>query len=90
MKVKFYNGPKVTSVNPTYGVTKNPKGLPIDITGENFDCPNGDCTKIRVRFQNQRGDEIFEDGTKNGAMITCNIPKYPAPETLNVDVSMNG
>jgi hypothetical protein len=24
--LEFYNGPKVTSVSPTYGVTKNPKG----------------------------------------------------------------
>jgi hypothetical protein len=23
--IQFYAGPKVTSVNPTYGVTKNPK-----------------------------------------------------------------
>lgn len=27
--VTFYNGPRVTSVNPTYGVVKNPKGLNI-------------------------------------------------------------
>jgi hypothetical protein len=25
--IEFYNGPKVTSVSPSYGVTKNPKGL---------------------------------------------------------------
>jgi hypothetical protein len=49
-KVKFYNGPRVTSVNPTYGVTKNPKGTKIDVAGDNFDCPNADCKKIRVRF----------------------------------------
>jgi hypothetical protein len=24
--LEFYNGPKVTAVSPTYGVTKNPKG----------------------------------------------------------------
>lgn len=34
--IKFYNGPKVTSVNPTYGVTKNPKGYKIEISGDNF------------------------------------------------------
>lgn len=30
-KIKFYNGPKITSVSPTYGVTKNPKGLKLTI-----------------------------------------------------------
>lgn len=89
-KVKFYPGPRVTAVSPTYGVTKNPKGLSITISGENFDCPNSDCTKIKVRFQNERGDWIFEEGAKISNTITAKIPKYPAPETLDVDVSMNG
>ena len=43
-KIKFYNGPKVNAVNPTYGVTKNPKNLKLTIIGENFDCPNNDCS----------------------------------------------
>jgi len=34
--VKFYNGPRVTSVNPTYGVTKNPKNLNLEVIGDNF------------------------------------------------------
>jgi len=38
-RVQFYNGPRVTAVNPTYGVTKNPRGLNIAITGNNFVCP---------------------------------------------------
>jgi hypothetical protein len=61
-KVRFYNGPKVTSISPTYGETKNPKGSKLDISGDNFLCPNSDCTKIKVRFQNERGDNIFEEG----------------------------
>ena len=32
----FYNGPRVTSVDPTYGVTKNPKGTILHVKGENF------------------------------------------------------
>jgi hypothetical protein len=89
-KVRFFNGPKVTSVNPTYGVTKNPKNSTIDIIGENFECPNNDCSKIKVRWTNDKGDTIIMDGTKKGSMINCTIPRYPAPETLNVDISMNG
>jgi hypothetical protein len=57
--IEFYNGPKVTSVSPTYGVTKNPKGTNLQISGDNFACPKDDCRNIRVRFRNRNGDEIF-------------------------------
>jgi hypothetical protein len=88
--VKFYNGPKVTAVNPTYGETKNPRGLNLTIYGDNFECPNGDCKHIKVRFTNDRGDHIFEDGSMFAdRTVTCVIPRYPAPETLAVDVSFN-
>jgi len=89
--VKFYNGPRVTEVNPTYGVTKNPKGLTLEVKGQNFECPNKDCGRIKVRFTNAKGDEIYSDGklSESLSVITL-IPKYPAPETLDVDVSFNG
>ena len=88
--VKFYNGPRVTAVSPASGATKNPHNVPMEITGDNFACPNNDCSKIKVRFTNAKGDQIFVDGrlSDNGAVV-CPIPKYPAPETLNVDVSFN-
>lgn len=88
--IKFFNGPKVTSVSPNSGVTKNPKKLNLTIIGENFECPGNDCSRIKVRFTNDKGDEIFVDGFKNESNIVCKIPTYPAPETLFVDVSMNG
>lgn len=91
--LRYYSGPKVTSVFPTYGVTKNPHGLDLDVRGENFACPNGDCSRIRVRFTNDQGDKIDVVGKSetdnDGVKVTCKIPKYPAPETLLVDVSFN-
>lgn len=90
-EIKFYNGPRVTSVSPTYGVTKNPKNLPIEISGENFECPNNDCSKTKVRFTNKKGDRIYMDAVMTQQKtVMCPIPKYPAPETLDVDVSFNG
>jgi len=71
-------------------VTKNPKDLNLTIIGENFDCPAGDCSKIKVRMTNYKGDKIYQDGQKVGNNIVTTIPKYPSPETLKVDVSMNG
>jgi len=44
-----------------------------------------------VRFTNERGDKIFEDAIMRAdGAVECKIPKYPAPETLDVDVSFNG
>ena len=88
--LKFYNGPRVTSVNPSFGVTKNPRNQKMEIQGENFVCPNSDCSKLKVKFTNFEGREILEDGqmTETGSIV-CDIPKYPAPETLDVDVSFN-
>jgi len=90
-EVHFYPGPRVTSVNPTYGVTKNPKKQVLEVSGDNFECPDHDCSKIKVRFTNKAGDEIFVNGEYTTAgTVRCQIPAYPAPETLNVDVSFNG
>ena len=88
--VKFYNGPRVTAVNPTFGVTKNPRNQKLEISGENFQCPSGDCSKIKVRFTNFQGHKIFMNGrmSETGSVF-CDIPKYPAPETLDVDVTFN-
>ena len=93
----YFNGPRVTQVEPAYGVTKNPDNHDITIMGENFECPPSelnpeeeDCSKVRVRFTNKYGDEIFMDGHKTAAgAIKCPIPKYPSPETLDVDITMN-
>ena len=89
--VVFYDGPRVTAISPTQGVTKNPKNLKLLITGDNFKCPNNDCSKLKVRFMNQNKDKIIVKGrmTDSNAVI-CDIPKYPSPETLDVDVAFNG
>jgi hypothetical protein len=62
----------------------------LTISGENLECPNGDCSRIKVRFTNDKGDQIFVDGEKDGSNIKCKIPTYPSPETLYVDISING
>ena len=43
-----------------------------------------------MRFTNYLGDRIEIPGklTESGNVV-CDIPKYPAPETLKVDVSFN-
>lgn len=87
----MYSGPHVTHVSPQFGVTKNPKGTILDISGDNFACPGSDCSKIGVRFTNYKGDQIFVKGKMSSSgTIQCTEPEYPSPETLTVDVSFNG
>lgn len=72
-------------------MTKNPKNLKMSIFGDNFACPENDCSRIKVRFMNKDKDSIIVEGhmTESNSVV-CDIPKYPAPETLDVDVSFNG
>jgi hypothetical protein len=50
-------------VDPTNGVTKNPRDQKMEIFGDNFACPNGNCEDIKVRFtHSQNGDVIYMDG----------------------------
>jgi hypothetical protein len=63
--VQLYTGPKVTAVTPSQGVTKNPRNLTVAVTGENFKCPNDDCSKVKVRFRNKDMDEIIVNGHYN-------------------------
>ena len=62
----------------------------MSIFGDNFACPENDCSRIKVRFMNKDKDSIIVEGhmTESNSVI-CDIPKYPAPETLDVDVSFN-
>lgn len=44
-----------------------------------------------MRFRNKDRDDIIVKGQYTGAgAVVCEIPKYPAPETLDVDVAFNG
>ena len=85
----LFNGAKVTSVEPTFGVTKNPNKTPLIVRGTNFNCP-GDCNHIKVRFTNKNGDRIITKGHMEGNEVHCIYPEYPSPETLDVDISFNG
>lgn len=89
--VELFTGPRVTAVDPTFGVTKNPKGSKVHVLGENFECNNGDCSHIKVRFTTKNGDRIVVAGEfVSSSQVNCQYPEYPSPETLDVDISMNG
>jgi hypothetical protein len=62
----------------------------IHVRGDNFACPGNDCSHIKVRFTNKNGDRIIIAGHFSGGEVTAVYPEYPAPETLDVDISFNG
>jgi hypothetical protein len=78
------------SVDPIYGVTKNPKKTILHVKGENFICPDNDCSRIVVRFTNKNGDRIVVKGRFANGEVETIYPEYPSPETLDVDISFNG
>ena len=86
-------GARVTDCDPKFGVTKNPHGTKLKLIGEQFECTPGPggCGQIKVRFTNKNGDQIVISGEHiSNEELQCVYPEYPSPETLTIDVTMNG
>ena len=89
--VELESGAKVNAVDPVFGVTKNPHQSKVKLIGENFVCPPGGCTHLKVRFTTKNGDRIVVNGEhESDTVVHAEYPQYPSPETLTIDISMNG
>ena len=78
-------------MNPEYGPVKNPDNINLTLTGSNFVCPAGDCSKLLVKFFDQQNNKITVPGFLVGSnSVVCTIPKYTKPDVLRVEVSFNG
>jgi len=61
------------------------------LTGSDFICPAGDCSKLFVKFFDKNQNKITVPGTLvNSNQVMCAIPKYTKPDVLRVEVSFNG
>lgn len=86
----YYNAPRITNINPSYGPVKSPNNQTIDIKGQNFVCPDNNCNDLTVRFGDPaaaiyvRGEKVADD------TIRCVVPKYTKPDVLPVEVTFNG
>lgn len=86
----YYDAPKITSISPAYGPVKSPNNETIVISGENFNCPDTDCTDLYVRFGDPKNG-IYVKGTKNpNGTVSCRVPKYTKPDVLPVEITFNG
>lgn len=62
----------------------------MEIEGTGFECPDANCTDLKVRFGEPPNHAIYVPGTYlNESFISCPIPKYTMPEVLNVEATFN-
>ena len=69
---------------------KSPNNEKAIIHGVNFECPQGDCTKVRVRFGDLENGTIVPGTVKSPSEIEVSVPKYTKPDVLPVEITMNG
>ena len=86
----YYNAPVVSTVNPRVGPVKNPSNEKAVIGGRNFECPDGDCSNVKVRFGDEQFGTVIKGTVLSSTQIQVTVPHYPKPDIMNVDVSMNG
>ena len=69
---------------------KSPNNEHSIIRGQNFECPQGDCSNVVVRFGDREHGTIQPGRVLSSSEIEVYIPKYTKPDILPVEVSMNG
>lgn len=78
------------AIEPHFGPVKSPKEEKAIITGQNFECPNDDCSKLVVRFGDAEYGTVVPGRQISSTQIEVIVPKYTKPDILQVEVSMNG
>jgi len=86
----YYNSPRVTALYPAFAPIGCENPIVLFIKGNNFNCPNNDCSMIKVRFGT--GDEAIEvSGTYiSSTEIHCIVPKSNRPDVVRVEISLDG
>ena len=69
---------------------KNPRNETAIINGRNFECPDGNCDNVLVRFGDSEFGTIVPGTVLSPTQIQVNVPHYPKPDIMYVDVTMNG
>lgn len=86
----YYESPHIIALHPAYGPVKAKVQNYVYIEGNNFVCPDTNCTNLKVRWQDPVGNYIYVKGEYvNSTYVRCLIPKYTKPEELTVEVTFN-
>jgi hypothetical protein len=87
---EYYAAPHLTKLYPSYGPVKAKNLHIMEIEGTNFECPDENCTDLKVRFGEPPYQGIYVPGTYlNSTFISCPIPKYTKPDVLRVEATFN-
>lgn len=87
---QYFNAPKITAISPQYGQVKSPNKEFIEITGKYFQCPDGDCKDLWIRF-GENENAIYVKGERlSDEKIRSPVPKYSKPDVLSVEATFNG
>lgn len=85
----YFHAPTLGSIEPHFGSVKNPQNHHSIITGTNFQCLDGDCANLVVRFGDEKNGTIVPGELISDTQIRVLIPKYPKPDVLPISVSFN-
>ena len=63
----------------------------IRVHGANFDCVNhDDCEHVKCRFGQDPDFVVVKGARRSSELIECEMPNYPQPDILPLEVSLNG
>jgi hypothetical protein len=86
----YYDAPIVKSIDPRHGPVKMEVERNVTISGSNFYCFDEYCTGLKCKFDVHPYPIYTKAYLINSSTIKCLIPQLSRPETVDVEISLNG
>lgn len=86
----YYEAPRVTNLSPKYGAVKVEIEQNITVSGINFRCFDNNCATLSCEFGTHPYPLYTQAWLVNSTTILCTLPQLSRPETVTVEVSLNG
>jgi len=86
----YYESPHITKLYPSFGPVKHKNEAYMEIEGQNFKCPDTNCTDLYVRFGEPNQGIFIKAQWLNESFVKVKIPKYTKPDVLKVELTLNG
>jgi hypothetical protein len=86
----YYDAPRITDLNPKYGPVKVETEQNITLTGSNFRCFDNNCATLACQFGTHPYPLFTQAWLVSSTEVICRLPQLSRPETVTVEVSLNG
>lgn len=86
----YYGAPIVKSISPSFGPLKSDEDRTLSITGEGFRCFDDACKGLKCKWDTKPFPVFTQAFLDSGKKMHCAVPKLARPETVPVEVSLNG